>query len=130
MQARGCMLVGLMASVNSKVVMTSVSAHCGALLVASCMRWGGAANTWQSGLGAPAEVHRGYLWIETGRRLHLLCALVGRRGGAREREEVNVYTIQLTGLLTKNNRVDTEGGERNNTGTEYKRAEQLPVYRY
>ena len=30
---------------------------------------------------------------------------------------------QLTGVLTKNKRVDMEGGERYNTGTEYKRAE-------
>ena len=32
--------------------------------------------------------------------------------------------IQLTGLLTKNKRDDIEGGERYNTGTENKRAEQ------
>ena len=31
--------------------------------------------------------------------------------------------VQLTGLLTKNKRDDIEGGERYNTGTEYKRAE-------
>ena len=28
--------------------------------------------------------------------------------------------VQLTGLLTKNKRIDMEGGERYNTGTEYK----------
>ena len=33
--------------------------------------------------------------------------------------------LQLTGLLTKNKRDDTEGGERYNTGTEYKRAESV-----
>ena len=53
----------------------------------------------------------------------------GERGNDGERDNDHRYhdrtgtAIQLKGLLTKNNRVDTEGGERNNTGTGSKRAE-------
>ena len=38
---------------------------------------------------------------------------------------VHVLPVQLACLLTKNKRDDTEGGERYNTGTEYKRAESV-----
>ena len=43
-------------------------------------------------------------------------------GGGEAVLELYYYCVQLTGLLTKNQRDDIGGGERFNAGTEYKRA--------